>query len=148
MFEYDQSSSIEANSSTVWTHIQGNLHELAYRLPESSEYARAWLIVPRQSGPSPFIVALHGGGQDRDAYLAEARLLADIGVASLLIDLPAARAFPNFSCPDEDRTGLRRRSLPCGVAWITFLFGLISIRPAARLWVLALAPGSVASLQQ
>jgi hypothetical protein len=102
LFEYDQSSSIEASSSTVWTHIQGNLHELAYRLPESSEGARAWLIKPPQSGPSPFVVALHGGGQDRDAYLAEARILADIGIASLLIDLPAARAFPNFSCPDEE----------------------------------------------
>jgi dienelactone hydrolase len=102
LFEYDQSSSIEARSSTVWTHIQGNLHELAYRLPESSECARAWLIKPPQSGPSPFVVALHGGGQDRDAYLAEARILADIGIASLLIDLPAARAFPNFSCPDEE----------------------------------------------
>jgi len=103
LFEYDHSSSIEANSSTVWTHIQGNLHELAYRSPESSECARAWLIAPPQSGPSPFVVALHGGGQDRDAYLAEARLLAENGIASLLIDLPAARAFPNFSCPDEEQ---------------------------------------------
>jgi dienelactone hydrolase len=59
--------------------------------------------VPHQSGPFPFVVALHGGGQDRDAYLAEAGLLADIGIASLLIDLPAARAFPNFSCPDEEQ---------------------------------------------
>ena len=102
MFEYDQSSSVEASLSTVWTHIQGNLHELAYRLPESSECSRAWLIKPPQSGPFPFVVALHGGGQDRNAYLAEARLLADIGIASLLIDLPAARAFPSFSCPDEE----------------------------------------------
>ena len=102
MFEYDQSSSLEASSSTVWTHIQGNLHELSYRLPESSECSRAWLIKPPRSGPSPFVVALHGGGQDRDAYLAEARLLADLGIASLLIDLPSARAFPDFSCPDQE----------------------------------------------
>jgi dienelactone hydrolase len=56
----------------------------------------------------PFVVALHGGGQNRDAYLAEARLLADIGIASLLIDLPAARAFPNFSRPDEEQDRFAR----------------------------------------
>jgi dienelactone hydrolase len=50
----------------------------------------------------PFCCRSSRWGQDRDAYLDEARILADIGIASLLIDLPAARAFPNFSCPDEE----------------------------------------------
>ncbi|HTF67156.1 MAG TPA: hypothetical protein VK638_31175 [Edaphobacter sp.] len=73
MFEYDLSSPIEAVSSPVEERMEGDLHELSYRLPGSSDYARAWLIVPPQSGPFPFVVALHGGGQDRDTFLAATR---------------------------------------------------------------------------
>ena len=102
LFEYDRSSPIEAISSLVEKLMQGDLHELSYRLPGCLENARAWLIVPRQSGPSPFVVALHGGGQDRNAFLAEASLMAELGIASLLIDLPQARAFPDFSRPDQE----------------------------------------------
>jgi dienelactone hydrolase len=119
LFEYDPASPIEAISSLVERRIQGDLYELSYRLPGSSEYARAWLIVPPQSRPSPFVVALHGGGQDRNAFLPEACLLAEIGIASLLIDLPQARAFPNFSFPDQERDTFAqtvitvRRGLDC-----------------------------------
>jgi dienelactone hydrolase len=61
------------------------------------------MIVPSQSSSLPFVVFLHGGGQDRGAFLGEAFLLADFGIASLLIDLPQARALPNFSCPEKDQ---------------------------------------------
>jgi dienelactone hydrolase len=119
LFEYDPASPIEAISSLVERRIQGDLYELSYRLPGSSEYARAWLIVPPQSRPSPFVVALHGGGQDRNAFLPESCLLAELGMASLLIDLPQARAFPNFSRPDLERDTFAqtvitvRRGLDC-----------------------------------
>lgn len=119
LFEYDSSSPIEAISSPVEGRIRGNLYELSYRLPGSSEYARGWLIVPSQSKPSPFVVALHGGGQNSDAFLAEAWLLAELGIASLLIDLPQARTFPNFSHPDQDQDRFAqtvitvRRGLDC-----------------------------------
>jgi acetyl esterase/lipase len=103
LFEYDLSSPIEVMSSLVERRIQGDLYELSYRLPGCFENARAWLIVPPQSGPSPFVVALHGGGQDRNAFRAEAGLLAELGIASLLIDLPQARALPKFSSPDQDQ---------------------------------------------
>jgi dienelactone hydrolase len=103
LFEYDLSSPIEAISSLVERLIQGDLHDLSYRLPGGLETARAWLMVPRQSGPFPFVVALHGGGQGRDAFLAEAGLMAELGMASLLIDLPQARAFPDFSRPDQEQ---------------------------------------------
>ena len=102
LFEYDRSSPIEATSSLVEKLIHGDLHELSYPLPACLENARAWLILPHQSEPSPFVVALHGGGQDRDAFLAEASLMAELGIASLLIDLPHARAFPDFSRPDQE----------------------------------------------
>jgi dipeptidyl aminopeptidase/acylaminoacyl peptidase len=129
LFEYDLSSPIEVISSPVEGRLQSDLRELSYRLPESSEYTHAWLIVPLQSRPSstyhslqtksPFVVAVHGGGQDRNAFLAEARLLTELGIASLLIDLPQARALPNFSRPDQDQNRLAqtvvtvRRGLDC-----------------------------------
>jgi dienelactone hydrolase len=103
LFDYDLSSPVEAISSLVERPIQDDLHDLSYRLPGGLEKGRAWLMVPRQSGPFPFVVALHGGGQDRDAFLAEAGLTAELGMASLLIDLPQARAFPDFSRPDQDQ---------------------------------------------
>src|ERR1700733_692396 len=103
LFDYDLSSPVEAISSLVERPIQDDLHDLSYRLPGGLEKGRAWLMVPRQSGPFPFVLALHGGGQDRDAFLAEAGLTAELGMASLLIDLPQARALPDFSRPDQDQ---------------------------------------------
>jgi dienelactone hydrolase len=102
LFEYDSSSPIEASSSPVEERIQGNRHQLSYHLRGFSECAQAWLIVPTQSSSFPFVVALHGGGQNSDAFLAEAWLLAEFGIASLLIDLPQGRVFPNFSHPDQE----------------------------------------------
>lgn len=118
MFEYDPFPT-EAISSPIERRVQGDLYELSYPLPDSSEYARSWLIMPHQSRPSPFVVALHGGGQDRNAFLAEAWLLSELGIASRLIDLPQARVFPNFSCPDQEQDKLAltvitvRRGLDC-----------------------------------
>jgi acetyl esterase/lipase len=103
LFEYDPSSPIEAISSPVAGLIQSDLRELSYRFPGSPEYATAWLIMPPGSSPSPFVIVLHGGGQDRNAFLAEAHTLAKFGMASLLVDLPQARAFPNFSRPDLEQ---------------------------------------------
>lgn len=108
MFEYDSSLPLEAVSSLVEEHAACSVHNLSYRLDKSPACVQAWLILPsglNRSGSSrsPFVISLHGGVQDRNTFLAEATLLADIGIASLLIDLPQARAFPDFSHPDKDR---------------------------------------------
>lgn len=88
---------------------------MRYRVAESYEHTQAWLICPTSPEPSPPVVFLHGGGQDRSTCLAEATLLADVGIASLLIDLPQARRLPDFSHHEEDQrafvetvTGIRR----------------------------------------
>ena len=103
MFEYDSSLSLETVSALAEKHANWNRYDVGYRLAESSGYVQAWLIVPSKSDRCPFVVFLHGGAQDRSAFLSEATLFADIGIASLLIDLPQARAFPDFSHPDADR---------------------------------------------
>jgi uncharacterized protein len=119
LFDYDSSIPLEAVSTLVEEHLQGKLHDLSYYLNDSSERAQAWLVLPRQSNVFPFVIYLHGGGQDRGAFLAEAYLLADLGIASLLMDLPQARAFPDFAHCERDRDAFVqtvasvRRGLDC-----------------------------------
>jgi cephalosporin-C deacetylase-like acetyl esterase len=102
VFEYDRGSPLEADVTSVETRASGPLFDLSYRVDGKSARSQGWLIVPFRSHPIPFVVSLHGGGQDRGACLAEARLFADRGIGSLLIDLPQARSFPNFSNPVEE----------------------------------------------
>ena len=104
MFEYDRGSPFEAEVTSVETRASGQLFDLSYRVNGNSTRSQGWLIVPFRSHPIPFVVFLHGGAQDRGACLAEAWLFADRGIGSLLIDLPQARSFPNFSNPVEEQS--------------------------------------------
>ncbi|HEX6496714.1 MAG TPA: alpha/beta fold hydrolase [Acidobacteriaceae bacterium] len=103
MFEYDSSLPLESVLSPVEEHAKWTLHDLSYRGTQSPDVVQAWLIVPRGSNRYPFVTFLHGGAQDRSAFLGEAALFAESGTASLLIDLPQTRALPDFSHPDKDR---------------------------------------------
>jgi uncharacterized protein len=103
VFEYDASLPLEAVSTLVENRSQSDMYDLSYRLAESSVCVQAWLILPSGSNHSPVVVFLHGGGQDRNAFLSEATLLAEVRIASLLIDLPQARTLPDFPNPDKDR---------------------------------------------
>lgn len=103
LFDYDSSLPLEAVCTLVEEHGKWNRYDLRYRVTQSSEHAQAWLIQPSSPHPSPSVVLLHGGEQDRSACLAEAILVADIGIASFLIDLPQARHLPDFSHPEEDQ---------------------------------------------
>jgi dienelactone hydrolase len=120
LFEYDPACSLEAISVLEEKRDKNDLHDLSYRAAESSACVQAWVIVPSQSYSHPFVVFLHGGGQDRGAFLNEAFLLADLGIASLLIDLPQARAFPNFSRPEEEQATFFRTVIAVrrGVDWL------------------------------
>ena len=104
MFEYDRLAPLEAVVREVETQDSSTLFDLSYRVDGDSDRSHGWLIVPPRSQPIPFVVLLHGGGQDRGACLAEAWLLAGRGVGSLLVDLPQARSFPNFSNPAEEQS--------------------------------------------
>ena len=76
---------------------------------------KAYFVVPTGPGPFAGVLCLHGGGQDRSTFLGEALRLGRAGAVSLLVDVPAVRAAPNFTRPEVDRdlfadtlTGLRR----------------------------------------
>ena len=103
MFEYDRLAPLEAEVSEVETQARGALFDLSYRVDGNSERTHGWLIVPSRSNSVPIVIFLHGGAQDRGACLAEAWLLADRGIGSLLVDLPQARSFPDFTHPSKDQ---------------------------------------------
>jgi cephalosporin-C deacetylase-like acetyl esterase len=103
VFEYDRLAPLEAEVSEVETQARGALFDMSYRVDENPARSQGWLVVPSRSRPIPFVIFLHGGGQDRGACLAEAWLFADRGIGSLLVDLPQARSFPDFAHPSNDQ---------------------------------------------
>ena len=108
VFEYDRLAPLEAAVSEVENQDRGALFDLSYRIDGDSARSQAWLIVPSRSHAIPFVILLHGGGQDHGACLGEAWLLADRGIGSLLVDLPQARSMPSFSDPSAEQSAFRR----------------------------------------
>jgi dienelactone hydrolase len=111
LLAHDPASSLALTSTMAEKHAQGTLYDWSYRVPGSSEGTHAWMLTPAHAGLSPFVIFLHGGGQDRGAFLSEALLLAGEGIASLLIDLQQARAFPDFLQPEQDQARLEETVL-------------------------------------
>jgi cephalosporin-C deacetylase-like acetyl esterase len=105
----DKSASpLEAVATLVEERTHGQLFDLSYRVDPSETRVSAWLIAPKAPVASSYVVFLHGGGQDRNAFIEEAYLFAGHGIASLLVDLPQARAFPQFAQPEEDLSTFHR----------------------------------------
>jgi hypothetical protein len=110
LFEYDTSVPLEAVSALVEENSTWNRYDLSYRSAEQSERVCAWLILPSGPGAFAFTVLLHGGGQDRTASISEGTLLTEMGIASLLIDLPHARHWPDFAYPEREQHALTKQS--------------------------------------
>ena len=108
MFEYDRLAPLEAAVSEVENQDRGALFDLSYRVDGDASRTQGWLIVPSRLHAIPFVILLHGGGQDRGACLGEAWLFADRGIGSLLIDLPQARSMPSFSDPVAEQLAFQR----------------------------------------
>jgi dienelactone hydrolase len=60
----------------------------------------AYLVLPRGEGPYPALIYLHKGAGNKNQFLAEAITLADMNVASLLLDSPFV---PKLDGEDEVR---------------------------------------------
>lgn len=73
----------------VETFWEGDVQvrEIAYN-GANNERVPAYLVFPPGTGPYPAMIYLHAGAMDKDQYLEEALLLAEMGVVSLLIDGP------------------------------------------------------------
>src|SRR5882672_746981 len=102
MFDYSQESPLELQELGVEARNGANVHDVSYANPNGDRVS-AYLVVPHEEGQFAGVVFLHGGEQDRAAFLNEALSLAELGAVSLLIDEPSVRAMPLFAEPDADR---------------------------------------------
>jgi cephalosporin-C deacetylase-like acetyl esterase len=102
MFDYSQESPLNFQELGVEARGGANIHDISYTNPNASSVS-AYLVIPRKGGRFAGAIFLHGGDQDRSAFLDEALSLAGIGAVSLLIDEPSVRAMPLFADPEADR---------------------------------------------
>ena len=101
MFDYSQASSLDIQELGVEARDGASVHNISYAHPNGARVS-AYLVVPHTGGQFAGLIFLHGGDQDRSAFLDEALSLARIGAVSLLIDEPSARAMPLFAEPVSD----------------------------------------------
>src|SRR3712207_3564299 len=102
MFEYSGQSPLDDHVISAEVRNNINIHDISYANP-NGERVSAYLVIPCQGSSFAGVIFLHGGEQDRSAFLNEALSLAELGVVSLLIDEPSVRAMPLFAEPEADR---------------------------------------------
>lgn len=102
MFDYDHRAPLEIRETTVEERDCAQVRDISYASANGVR-VEAYLVVPQREGSSAGIIFLHGGEQDRNAFLDEALSLAQTGAVSLLIDEPSVRQMPHFTEPEVDR---------------------------------------------
>ena len=102
MFDYFLESSLDVQELGSEARDNANVYDISYANPNGTRVS-AYLLVPDKKGQFASVIFLHGGEQDRSAFLNEALSLAELGAVSLLIDEPCVRAMPLFAEPEADR---------------------------------------------
>jgi cephalosporin-C deacetylase-like acetyl esterase len=92
---------LDIQQVTVEVRNDIQIHDISYASPNGATVS-AYLVVPCQGNSFAGVIFLHGGEQDRSAFLHEALSLAELGAVSLLIDEPSVRAMPLFAEPEAD----------------------------------------------
>jgi len=87
LFDYDKDQPLdlvldsEERQGAVTVQLISYTGGKGFRVP-------AYLILPHTEGAHSAVIFLHKGGGDREQFLSEALMLAEQGVASLLLDSP------------------------------------------------------------
>ena len=102
MFDYEKSSPLDVHQLGIEEQEGVEILDISYAFAEGLRVS-AYLVVPRASGHLAASVFLHGGEQDRSAFLPEALALATTGMASLLLDEPSLLAMPRFTELEAER---------------------------------------------
>lgn len=102
MFDYSRQLPLDIQEVNVEVRNNIKIRDISYASPHGARVS-AFLVVPYQGNSFAGVIFLHGGEQDRSAFLNEALSLAALGVVSLLIDEPSVRAMPLFAEPEADR---------------------------------------------
>ena len=95
-FNYDSEIPLDIREESVFEEDGIQIHSISYAGPKGR--VPAYLVVPPGDGPFAGIIFLHWGQGDRNEFVDEALLFAQMGAISLLIDGPFNR--PDFALVD------------------------------------------------
>jgi dienelactone hydrolase len=108
LFRYDRSAPLDVRDSLIQATRQWKVFDISYRSPRTGRVT-GYLVIPTETGRHAGILFGHWGEGNRTEFLAEAKLYAQAGAVSLLIDYPWVRPAPyrvnrqlGFREPDKD----------------------------------------------
>lgn len=94
-FNYNESIPLDVERTLVEETDGTRVYDISYASPKGGRVS-AYLVVPPGEEPHPAIVFAHWGLGTRVQYLPEAKLYAEAGAASLLVDYPWGRSGESF----------------------------------------------------
>lgn len=86
-FRYDADEPLDMEIIDEYVEGEVQVQEILYNGGDD-ERVPAYLVKPSDAGPYPAVLYLHAGAMDKDQYLPEAIILAEMDVVSLLIEGP------------------------------------------------------------
>ena len=102
MFDYEKSAPLDIRQLGIEEKEGVEILDISYAFAEGLRVS-AYLLMPPAGGRLAASVFLHGGEQDRSAFLVEALALAKRGMVSLLLDEPSLLAMPRFTELEAER---------------------------------------------
>jgi dienelactone hydrolase len=93
LFDYDKSVALDVKQAQVEEANGVKVFDVSYASPKEGRVT-AFLVVPPGTGPFPALLFGHWGPGNRTEFLPEAKLYAEAGTVSLMIDYPWTRPAP------------------------------------------------------
>src|SRR5262245_32424235 len=92
-FDYDPKDPLDVKETLLFERDGVKVFDVTYASPKGGRVT-AYLVTPAGKGPHAGLVFGHWGPGNRTEFLPEARLYAEAGAVSLLIDYPWVRPAP------------------------------------------------------
>jgi dienelactone hydrolase len=90
---YDKTAALAIKDSLIESSDLHKVYDVSYASPRGGRVT-AYLVTPAKKGRFPGIVFGHWGPGDRTEFLPEAKLYAEAGCVSIMIDYPWVRPAP------------------------------------------------------
>jgi cephalosporin-C deacetylase-like acetyl esterase len=108
LFQYDRSAALDLRDSLIEATSDWNVYDVSYASPRGGRVT-GYLVTPSPKNRHAGIVFGHWGPGNRTEFLPEAKLYAQTGAVSLMIDYPWVRPAPyrvnqagGFDEPEKD----------------------------------------------
>jgi len=95
LFQYDQKRPLDLEEKVLSDETGMTVHDVSFAGGHNRE-VNAYLVLPVAKQPVPAVIFVHWGMGGRSQFLAEAKLLAQTGLAALLVSLPFADSRKHF----------------------------------------------------